>query len=282
MGNYISSPGHVKVVLGPEKGGEIATSPINDLERHGMHDNGLTDQTFYLPRRKIITVRPALKSLTHPLTSALQIFLACASTEVVALLDEKGVAAALSIISSELHAGSKISWVASAYFLYVSVRCFGFGAYGLVGRTSTACTPLYGRISDIYSRKNVLFTLMAVFFFGSFAASLAQSVVQLIVFRAITGIGGGGLILLGQLIIGDVVTVRERGKYQGILVSTPSPSPQKQTETGAKGRVCSIVERDRAAHRSGVFAKCDLVSLWCGLNAYMPHGCVFSGAGYSG
>ncbi|KAH7317516.1 major facilitator superfamily domain-containing protein [Rhizoctonia solani] len=116
------------------------------------------------------------------------IFLACASTEIVALLDEKGVAAALSIISSELVAGSKISWVAAA--------------------TSTACTPLYGRISDIYSRKNVLYTLMVVFFLGSLASSLSQSVVQLIIFRAVTGIGGGGLILLGQLIVAD---------YQGIL-----------------------------------------------------------------
>lgn len=60
---------------------------------------------------------------------------------------------------------------------------------------------------------------MAIFFVGSLASSLAQDVVQLIVFRAITGIGGGGLILLGQLIVSDVVTVRERGKYQGILVS---------------------------------------------------------------
>ncbi|CAE6483487.1 unnamed protein product [Rhizoctonia solani] len=177
----------------------VSTVVIADLEKQGVpvpanididqvqvppqHTNGLTDQTFYLPRRKIITI-----------------FLACASTEIVALLDEKGVAAALSIISSELVAGSKISWVASAYFL-----------------TSTACTPLYGRISDIYSRKNVLYTLMAVFFAGSLAASLAQTVVQLVVFRAITGIGGGGLILLGQLIVGDVVSVRERGKYQGIL-----------------------------------------------------------------
>ncbi|CAE6340054.1 unnamed protein product [Rhizoctonia solani] len=184
-----SSP--TAVITDLEKGAVAAAPSAEtniDIEKaQGLsvtkHENGLTDQTFYLPRRKIITI-----------------FLACASTEIVALLDEKEVAAALSIISSELMAGSKISWVASAYFL-----------------TSTACTPLYGRISDIYSRKNVLYTLMTIFFFGSLAASLAQNVVQLIIFRAITGIGGGGLILLGQLIVGDVVTVRERGKYQGIL-----------------------------------------------------------------
>ncbi|CUA75229.1 putative MFS-type transporter MT1926 [Mycobacterium tuberculosis CDC1551] [Rhizoctonia solani] len=179
-----SAPSSVSVETTKE---DSATNelPSTDIEKSqpATHSNGLTDQTFYLPRRKIITI-----------------FLACASTEVVALLDEKGVAAALSIISSELGAGSKISWVAAAYFL-----------------TSTACTPLYGRISDIYSRKNVLYTLMAIFFVGSLAASLSRSVVQLIIFRAVTGVGGGGLILLGQLIVGDVVSVRERGKYQGIL-----------------------------------------------------------------
>lgn len=167
----------------PSLDDEKTVQPELEYVLDSKHDNGLSDQTFYLPRRKVITI-----------------FLACASTEVVALLDEKGVAAALSIISSELNAGSKIPWVAAAYFL-----------------TSTACTPLYGRISDIWSRKTVLFALMAVFFIGSLASSLAQNVVQLIVFRAITGIGGGGLILLGQLIVSDVVTVRERGKYQGIL-----------------------------------------------------------------
>ncbi|KAF8672813.1 mfs drug transporter [Rhizoctonia solani] len=167
-----------------------------------QHENGLTDQTFYLPRRKIITI-----------------FLACASTEIVALIDEKAVAAALSIISSELVAGSKISWVASAYFLQVFFLILPHWnrQSNCLSRTSTACTPLYGRISDIYSRKNVLYTLIIIFFFGSLAASLAQTVVQLIIFRAITGIGGGGLILVGQLIVGDIVTVRERGKYQGIL-----------------------------------------------------------------
>ncbi|CAE6472309.1 unnamed protein product [Rhizoctonia solani] len=189
-----NDPTSTVVITDLEKQAVVVTDSNSDVEKvqgsPGKHDNGLTDQTFYLPRRKIITI-----------------FLACASTEIVALLDEKGVAAALSIISSELVAGSKISWVAAAYFL----QSTGFF------RTSTACTPLYGRISDIYSRKNVLYTLMAIFFFGSLAASLAQSVVQLIIFRAVTGIGGGGLILLGQLIVADVVTVRERGKYQGIL-----------------------------------------------------------------
>lgn len=77
---------------------------------------------------------------------------------------------------------------------------------------------LYGRLSDIWSRKVILLTGMAIFFFGSLASSLAQSVLQLTIFRAFTGIGGGGLMTVAQLIVSDVVPLRERGKYQGILV----------------------------------------------------------------
>lgn len=84
--------------------------------------------------------------------------------------------------------------------------------------TSTVGQLLYGRLSDIWSRKVILLTGMAIFFFGSLASSLAQSVLQLTIFRAFTGIGGGGLMTVAQLIVSDVVPLRERGKYQGILV----------------------------------------------------------------
>jgi len=60
---------------------------------------------------------------------------------------------------------------------------------------------------------------LAIFFIGSLASSLARSVLQLTIFRAFTGIGGGGLMTVAQLIVSDVVPLRERGKYQGILVS---------------------------------------------------------------
>lgn len=77
---------------------------------------------------------------------------------------------------------------------------------------------VYGRLSDIWSRKAILLVGLAVFFIGSLAASLAQTTTQLIVFRALTGVGGGGLMTIAQAIVSDVVTLRERGKYQGILV----------------------------------------------------------------
>ncbi|KAK2812229.1 hypothetical protein FQN50_001587 [Emmonsiellopsis sp. PD_5] len=83
----------------------------------------------------------------------------------------------------------------------------------------TIITLLYGRISDIWSRKVILFIGLAIFFIGSLAASLAQSATQLIIFRAFTGVGGGGLMTVAQMIVSDVVPLRERGKYQGILGS---------------------------------------------------------------
>lgn len=86
-------------------------------------------------------------------------------------------------------------------------------------RTSTSFQLLYGRLSDIWSRKLVLLTGLAVFFIGSLASSLSQNVVELIVFRAITGVGGGGLMTVAQIIVSDVVSLRDRGKYQGIMVS---------------------------------------------------------------
>ncbi|KAK8218389.1 putative MFS drug transporter [Phyllosticta capitalensis] len=141
------------------------------------------EQTNYLPKSKIITV-----------------FLACASIDFAALLDQTSLAASLSIIGSALDASDQSSWLSGGYFV-----------------TSTACQLLYGRLSDIWSRKIILLIGIAIFFFGSLAASLAQNVVQLIIFRAFTGVGGGGLMTVAQMIVSDVVPLRERGKYQGIL-----------------------------------------------------------------
>lgn len=88
--------------------------------------------------------------------------------------------------------------------------------------TSTSFQLLYGRLSDIWSRKIILLVGIAIFFFGSLASSLSQNAVQLIVFRAFTGVGGGGLMTVAQFIVSDVVPLRERGKYQGILVGSGS------------------------------------------------------------
>ncbi|KAF5379537.1 hypothetical protein D9615_006544 [Tricholomella constricta] len=144
---------------------------------------GLTDQTNYLPRRKIISV-----------------FLACASVSIVGLLNETMIAVSLPVMGSELNAGSQVSWFATAYFI-----------------TSTACQMLYGRLSDIWSRKTVLFALMFIFFIGNLGSAFSKTFIQLVIFRAIAGTGGGGLPTIAQVIVSDVVSLRQRGKYQGIL-----------------------------------------------------------------
>ncbi|KAI1463433.1 MFS general substrate transporter [Daldinia caldariorum] len=141
------------------------------------------EQTNYVPKRTII-----------------MIFLACASVDLLALMDQTTLAASLYIIAGALKSTDQASWIASGYFI-----------------TSTVGQLLYGRLSDIWSRKVILLIGLAVFFIGSLASSLSQTVTQLIVFRAFTGIGGGGLMTIAQTIVSDVVPLRERGKYQGIL-----------------------------------------------------------------
>ncbi|CAA9962905.1 Major facilitator superfamily domain general substrate transporter [Pyrenophora teres f. maculata] len=145
----------------------------------------LNEQTNYVPVRTIITI-----------------FLACSSVDLLALMDQTTLAASLNIVSKDLNARSESAWIAGAYFL-----------------TSTSFQLLYGRLSDIWSRKVLLLIGIVIFFFGSLAASLAQSALQLIVFRAFMGVGGGGLMTMAQLIISDIVPLRERGKYQGIMGS---------------------------------------------------------------
>lgn len=159
------------------------------------------EQTNYVPKKTIITVCYITKHYIQDPHKA-KIFLACASVDLLALMDQTTLAAALTIVSRDLSASSESAWIAGAYFL-----------------TSTSFQLLYGRLSDIWSRKVLLVAGIGIFFLGSLAASLAKTSLQLIVFRAFTGVGGGGLMSVAQMIVSDIVPLRERGKYEGILVS---------------------------------------------------------------
>jgi EmrB/QacA subfamily drug resistance transporter len=118
----------------------------------------------------------------------------------VAALDQTIVATALPTIVGDLGGLDHLSWVVTAYLL-----------------TSTVSVPLYGKISDLLGRKIVFQAAIVIFVLGSMLAGLSQNMLQLILFRAIQGVGGGGLIAMAQAIIGDIVPPRERGKYQGYL-----------------------------------------------------------------
>ncbi|WWC58666.1 uncharacterized protein I303_101210 [Kwoniella dejecticola CBS 10117] len=142
----------------------------------------LQDQTNLLPVKQVVAVFVGL-------TCAL----------FCSLLDQTIVTTALPTLGKVFNRADISSWVGTAYLL-----------------TSTTAQPIYGRVSDIFGRKFTLLACLFIFLMGSLACALAQSMIQLIIFRAIQGIGGGGILTLAMIIISDVVSIKERGKYQGI------------------------------------------------------------------
>src|SRR6201997_3708128 len=118
----------------------------------------------------------------------------------LAALDQTVVSTALPTMVGDLGGLSSLSWVVTAYLL-----------------TSTVAGPLYGKFGDLYGRKIVLQVAIAVFLVGSALCGIAQNMLQLIVFRALEGAGGGGLIVITIAVIGDLIPPRERGRYQGFF-----------------------------------------------------------------
>src|SRR5688572_20087645 len=116
----------------------------------------------------------------------------------LAALDQTIVATALPTMVGELGGLNHLSWVITAYLL-----------------TSTTSVPLYGKLSDLYGRKFFFQLAIVLFIIGSLLAGLSQSMTQLIAFRAIQGIGAGGIMAMSQTIIGDILSPRERGRYTG-------------------------------------------------------------------
>ncbi|KAI0821204.1 major facilitator superfamily domain-containing protein [Irpex lacteus] len=155
----------------------------HDVEATGRGEIALTDQTNLLPFKRILAVFGGLSL--------------CA---LVSTLDSTIVATALPSISAHFKAGSVSSWVPAAYLL-----------------TSTAFQPLYGRLSDIFGRKAAMCVAMGMYMFGCLLAGFSRSIISLIIFRGIAGAGGGGIMSILQIIISDVVSLRDRGKYIGII-----------------------------------------------------------------
>jgi EmrB/QacA subfamily drug resistance transporter len=121
----------------------------------------------------------------------------------LAALDQTIVATALPTIAGDLHGLSHLSWVVTAYLL-----------------ASTVSTPLWGKLGDMYGRKRFFQAAIVIFLVGSALSGFANSMIELIAFRAVQGLGGGGLIVGAQTIVGDVVSPRERGRYQGFFGAT--------------------------------------------------------------
>jgi EmrB/QacA subfamily drug resistance transporter len=136
------------------------------------------------PRREILIVLPGL-------------LLAL----IVAMLDQLVVSTALPRIVGDLGGLSHLSWVVTAYVL-----------------ASTITTPLYGKLGDLYGRKRLLMAAIIIFLIGSALSGVAHSMDQLIAFRALQGLGAGGLMVGAIATIGDLVSPRERGQYMGYMM----------------------------------------------------------------
>ena len=137
------------------------------------------------PRREVLVVLPGL-------------LLAL----IIAMLDQLVVSTALPRIVGDLHGLSHLAWVVTAYVL-----------------ASTITTPLYGKLGDLYGRKRLLMIAIVIFLIGSALAGLAHTMDQLIAFRALQGLGAGGLMVGALATIGDMVSPRERGQYMGYMMA---------------------------------------------------------------
>jgi EmrB/QacA subfamily drug resistance transporter len=140
----------------------------------------------------------ALPNLSH--RSVLLIIGALMLGMLLAALDQTIVSTALPTIVGDLRGGAHIAWVITAYLL-----------------AATVSTPLWGKLGDQYGRKIFFQAAIVIFLAGSILAGLSHSMVELIAFRAVQGLGGGGLMVGAQAIVGDIVSPRERGRYVGLF-----------------------------------------------------------------
>ena len=124
-------------------------------------------------------------------------------TTLLSALDQTIVSVALPTIAGELGGLDQFSWVVTAYLL-----------------AATATTPLWGKISDLYGRKPVLQSAVIIFLVGSMLSGAAQEMWQLILFRGMQGLGGGGLMVLSMAVIADIIPPAARGRYQGLFGAT--------------------------------------------------------------
>src|SRR5580658_9317989 len=135
-----------------------------------------------------------------PRGGLLIIFVALMLAILLAALDQTIVATALPTIVGDLGGLSHLSWVVTAYLL-----------------AATATTPIYGKLGDLFGRKLIFQIAIVTFIVGSILAGLSHTMIELIASRALQGLGAGGIFPLVMAIVGDILSPRERGKYQGFL-----------------------------------------------------------------
>ena len=146
---------------------------------------------------------PGAGAATPVTASVRTVFTGALLALMLAALDQNIVNTALPRMVADLGGMAHLSWVVTAFML-----------------TSTATSPLYGKLSDIYGRRKLFFVAIGIFLAGSALCGAARSMGQIISFRALQGLGAGGLIVLAQAAVGDVVAPRDRPRYQGLFTAT--------------------------------------------------------------
>src|SRR5580765_2354518 len=141
--------------------------------------------------------------LAHPKTTVAVPFAAIVLAMLPAVLDQTILATALPVVAGDLGRLSDVSWVVSAYVV-----------------AAAAATPLWGKLGDRLGRKRMLEVALVVFVFASALCGAAQDITQLIVLRLVQGTAAGGLMSLAMATVGDLVSPRERGRYQGYIAAT--------------------------------------------------------------
>ncbi|KAL1982374.1 hypothetical protein VTN96DRAFT_1405 [Rasamsonia emersonii] len=153
------------------------------MGRHRNAEKNLQDQTNILPIGQLLVV-----------------FAGLASSLLICFVDQNGIGVALPTIGRDLHAQDTISWAGTSSLI-----------------ANTMFTVLYGRLSDIFGRKSVYLCALGLLCIADLLCGLSQNAPMLYVFRGLAGIAGGGITSLTMIIVSDVVTLEDRGKYQGIL-----------------------------------------------------------------
>src|SRR5438105_12595342 len=165
---------------------------------------GLTSRSTFFnagPRQERLTelaVPAAVTAVERPRVRL--IFGALLLVLLLASLDQTIVSTALPTIVGDLGGLSHLSWVVTGYLL-----------------ASTIAGPLYGKLGDLYGRKSLLQGAIVIFLIGSALCGISQNMTELIGFRALQGLGGGGLMVLTLAVVGDIFPPRERGRYQGFF-----------------------------------------------------------------
>lgn len=154
-------------------------------QKSTVAEKHLHDQTNILPRSQLVLVLATLSI-----------------TLLIVFIDQNGISVTLPTIAADLHAEATISWAGTASLV-----------------ANTTFQMLYGRLSDIFGRKNIFLVAIGLLVIADLLCGLAQNAAMFYVFRAVAGIGGGGITNLAMIIVSDIVTLERRGRYQGIIGS---------------------------------------------------------------